>query len=1286
MTRRSFLGITATGVGGLWLGDAWPTQAAGAALAAGSFESFYKAFADPDHKHSIRPFWFWNGKMEGEEISRQIRFMAEHGVYGAYAHNRDGLQTPYLSEEWWQAVGAGLKTAQEVGFSFCLVDEFEWPSGEARDYWMPGVNKSRVVAANPNFHIRVLRPRETVVTGPKRAEISLLPDTHVVVAGRRLGPARLDGETLRTLSVPSNAKTLFWDAPEGEWLVVTYQLRRSQTPDGGTVDLMNADAVRKFIDIYYEEFYRRYGKYFGNTFPATFADHEGSYGGTIAWTARLFETFRSKAGYGLEPFLPALIYDIGSKTEKVRCDYLDTISDLYSASFFQQVTEWCRAHGLQHSGHIWEESLFFGPWVQGDFYRILRALGQPGCDTLVEWGRQSVWLKEVASVADFEGRHVVCENQGVQGSDSCLSPERMRRVSNCLGAWNIGEFIPHAFDYDLGRINFPPDWFLSQPFLPHFRAYADQMRRISFMNCDSQHVASVLLYYPQVSVWGQSSPAFRTENFRDVTDPAAWSHDAAETHSSYAQLKLRLTEENLDYKVADDAYLAASRMEGKTLAISTSRFTTLVLPPMSTIRRRTAERVREFLGAGGTVLAIGRLPFNSTEDGRNDPQLKTLWNAMFDTAPTLQPFTLRSNAVGGRAYFVPGSVDDAVALLAKVLDRDFEIVSGPREHLYFLHKKKEGADFYWVVNDTAGPRTNVLRLHANGRAERWDAVAGQRSPLFYQTETSSIMVRLVLGPWDAAYVVIDPTGPAQPLKLEATNLDEFHLERTAAGEVVVHGRALVGKEAAFVELRDGHRRYRGEYGPAPAAPVEITGEWKVTVEAPVLSVPYAEVMDDPLDQGMDAHWYEPNSSRRPWAQVWLSPMNCSLRQWNVLGPFPNPDDGGLDLVYPPEKEIDYDASYQGEAGHEIRWTMTDSAVQTVEGENGWDWPLIHVAGGPYSSSSNIVDYVKALKAGPPARGTFFAQTNLYLPEAQQAVVILATANPCAAWMNGGQVYSRWFRPLYHELTDGFAFRIPVEMQAGWNSLLLKFLHNAEMDRAGEFTCRLERPSGGHVVGMVASPRRLSGDRAERSAGFRWLRIPVPAVADALRLPNFEKSWAVWIDAKPAPASPEIPLPKGARWVTMRISADEILERPFEFRTAPASLPLGSWTVSGLEHFSGRMTYEKTVEVPAALLAERVLLDCGQVGVAAEAWVNGESVGARPWEPFVFEVSRHLHPGRNQLRVRVANTEANARAVGTSSDILKNIDLNGWLGPARLVPYFDRTITCKSPTSSVALPK
>lgn len=32
-------------------------------------------------------------------------------------------------------------------------------------------------------------------------------------------------------------------------------------------------------------------------------------------------------------------------------------------------------------------------------------------------------------------------------------------------------------------------------------------------------------------------------------------------------------------------------------------------------------------------------------------------------------------------------------------------------------------------------------------------------------------------------------------------------------------------------------------------------------------------------------------------------------------------------------------------------------------------------------------------------------------------------------------------------------------------------------------------------------------------------------------------------------------------------------------------------------------------------------------------------------------------------------------MGESLDILKNIELNGWVGPARLVPYIEREIRC-----------
>ena len=1279
--RRDFLGIVSASVGGISLGSLTHLSAA-LKSAPASLAALHAAFLDPDHKHSIHPFWFWNGKLESQEIDRQIRQMVEHGVYGAYVHNREGLQTPYLSEEWWQAVGLALASARQNGFSLCMVDDFEWPSGEARDYWLPGSNKSRVVAANADFRMRRLRPVESMVRGPGRVELALPEGAALAVFARRLGPDRVDGSSLRELAFEPQAKSVFWEVPAGDFTVIVYILEPTSTMDGCTVDVMNPEAVGKFIELYYEEFLRRYGKYFGNTMPATFADHEGSYGGKLAWTPRLFETFQQRKGYDLKPFLPALHLDIGGKSEKVRCDYLDVVSELYSNSFFRQVSDWCRKHKLEYSGHVWEETLFFGPPYQGDFYRILRSMANPGCDSLAEWGRQSVWLKEVSSIADFEGRRMICENQGVQGQDSYLCPERMRRVSNSLGAWNVGEFIPHAFDYDLCRINFPPDWFRSQPFLPHFRAYADQMRRISFMNCNSHHVADILLYYPQVSIWGQSAPSFRTDRPNEIMANSTWSEDAVATNSTYAQLKLRLSETRQDYKIADDSYLSESRLEDGALGISNSQFRTLVLPPMSTMRRRSAERVAEFYRGGGTVIAVGRLPHISVEDGADDVTLKSMWDSLFDSEPTFAPWTMRSNAKKGRAYFVPSSVEDVVSLLAQITDHDVDVVSGPAENLSVLHKKKDGIDFYWVVNDSPEARSNLLRFRAGGRPERWDAVNGKREAIFYQTSDSATLVRLRLDPWDACYIVFDPEGPAQLLELKATNLDDFYVERSKASEVVVRGRARSGREPAFVELRNGETTYRGAYQPASVAPVELAGEWTVSIDAPSISLPYAEVQDDPHDTGLRARWFEMDSSAKHWNRLWLSPMNCSLRKWNVIGPFPNPDDLGLERHFPPEQEIDFEAVYAGDAGREVRWRSMDNDEPPFSPAigSGLDWGIVSGPGGRYAPDNHIIDYGDPLRLGDQAEGTLFAQTWLYVSEAQEAVVVLNTRSPHSVYLNQREVRSRWFRPgpvIYWEFTDGFAARIPVRLNAGWNSLLLKFLHKAASfsSMPTTFTCRVERPEGGHIQGLLCSLRQISDDRRRVQTGYRWLRFSVPPLARALRVPALDGRWSAFVNGHSTDSSPEISLPRGTRTVVLRVGAGEILDRPFEFLTTGALVPLGTWSVPGLEHFSGSMTYQKTVELPSSLLQERVLLDCGKVGVAAEIWVNDVYAGARSWQPFTFDVTDHLRPGPNRFKARVANTEANARAVGESIGILEKIDQNGWLGPALLVPYIEREIRC-----------
>src|SRR5262249_44038867 len=148
-------------------------------------------------------------------------------------------------------------------------------------------------------------------------------------------------------------------------------------------------------------------------------------------------------------------------------------------------------------------------------------------------------------------------------------------------------------------------------------------------------------------------------------------------------------------------------------------------------------------------------------------------------------------------------------------------------------------------------------------------------------------------------------------------------------EAVVRGRKLTGKGAAFVELRDGNNLYRGAYQPANGSAVELAGEGTVTVDTPTILLPYAEARDDPRDDGLRERWFEGDLGGTTWRQLWLSPMNWALRKWNVIGPFPNPDDTGLEQHFPPEREINLQGEYAGDAGRAVRWVSINQDQQST---------------------------------------------------------------------------------------------------------------------------------------------------------------------------------------------------------------------------------------------------------------------------------------------------------------------------------------------------------------------
>ena len=63
-------------------------------------------FHEPSAWHRGMPFWAWNGKLSPDELRRQVRLMKRMGLGGFFMHARVGLDTGYLSDEWFECVNA----------------------------------------------------------------------------------------------------------------------------------------------------------------------------------------------------------------------------------------------------------------------------------------------------------------------------------------------------------------------------------------------------------------------------------------------------------------------------------------------------------------------------------------------------------------------------------------------------------------------------------------------------------------------------------------------------------------------------------------------------------------------------------------------------------------------------------------------------------------------------------------------------------------------------------------------------------------------------------------------------------------------------------------------------------------------------------------------------------------------------------------------------------------------------------------------------------------------------
>lgn len=494
---------------------------------------------------------------------------------------------------------------------------------------------------------------------------------------------------------------------EGDGFAVAYE--------GYPTDLMDAGAVRRFIEVTHEGYKRSVGDYFGETVVGVFTD-EMRVGGrvgsdAIPWTERLPDAFEAKKGYPIEKILPLLFAGApaDASTERARYDFWDVWTRLFAEAYFQQIGDWCDANGLLFTGHVGGEDALLGEhWAGfGHFFRVMGPIAVPAVDAI--WrqifpgGPLADFPKLASSAAHHQGkRYSLTESFAVYGWG--LTPEQMKWITDHQFVRGINLMQPMMVclkEDDYGLANTASHLGRGNPLWEHFDLYADYTARLSWMLSQGVPVAQVGVYLPVASRWVEAG-------------------DVDESATAIADQLLR---SQIDFDFIDDDLIARAASAGGLLSAGPVSYGVVVMPAAPVVPTPTLERLARFCEDGGLAVVVDQIPMRGCERGgeaRFAAARERLFAGMTADARATE-------AVGqGQVEFVPRAEREQVAAaVAEGVARDF-LLRKPNPHIRYCHRRLDDAELYFVTNESAQEQRVWVRLQGDGAAVRWDSESGRR--------------------------------------------------------------------------------------------------------------------------------------------------------------------------------------------------------------------------------------------------------------------------------------------------------------------------------------------------------------------------------------------------------------------------------------------------------------------------------------------------------------------------------------------------------------------------------
>lgn len=516
-------------------------------------------FQSPGNEYRSIYFYSLNDKLDTAVMDRQIKAFKEAGGAGVFLHARIGLLTPFLEQDWWNAMDAGVRACEKYHLQAWFYDEDKWPSGFAG---------GKVPLYNRDFLI------ESVLKVPFSQKLP--PETRIICKD-------------------DSFSYIINKASWGE----------AKFNGTGYVDLMNPDVVKTFIEYGYKPYAERYKTKFGKSTFGMFTDEPQiqprptlPFMGAFSYSSVMPETFKKLNGYDLETVFPLLISHKPG-WEKARIDYFRTMAYLFENSYFKQLGEYCKAHQMPFTGHMMgEESPTSVARYSGSNMLNYRHMQIPGIDQLALRYISPYTPRCMTSVANQYGlAKRLSEGFGISGQN--MNFEDRKWLLDWHTLFGINTVTPHLSAYSLKgqrKRDYPPTFSSHQPYWEFNHIYEDYAARMCYAMSVGKYAGNIGVINPLET--GYLEVELNVNNWED------------EISKLTIQFLNQMQASHRDYDMVDEqiaSEIGKSNREG--FQVGEMTYKALILPNMKTIRKSTIQLLNDFSQKGGIVFYYGEFPY-----------------------------------------------------------------------------------------------------------------------------------------------------------------------------------------------------------------------------------------------------------------------------------------------------------------------------------------------------------------------------------------------------------------------------------------------------------------------------------------------------------------------------------------------------------------------------------------------------------------------------------------------------------------------------------------------------